>query len=169
MSHRPEPSSSSTPPGGVPLAPGVVLPEALIAWQFSRSGGPGGQNVNKVSSKAELRIAVEALPLSGRVKKRLRDLAGRRIVAAETVLDEFGAHHERGGELVIVSETERSQSGNKAECMSRLRELLVEAMAAPKVRRKTKPSRASKARRVDVKKQRGQIKRGRGMRGGPEE
>lgn len=162
----PEPkpdSSAAARPGGVEIAPGVAVPESVLQWQFSRSGGPGGQNVNKVSTKAELRLGVEALPVSGRVKRRLRELAGRRIVGAETFTDPVtGTSHERGGELILTSESERSQSGNKAECLSRLRELLVQAMAVPKVRRKTKPSKASKARRVDEKKRRGEIKKGRG-------
>jgi ribosome-associated protein len=139
------------------------VPEAVLQWQFSRSGGPGGQNVNKVSTKAELRIDVEALPISGRVKKRLRELAGRRIAGAETVTDPLtGAAHDRGGQLILTSESERSQSGNKAECLVRLRELLIEAMHIPKVRRKTKPSKGSKQRRMDEKKRRGEIKKGRG-------
>lgn len=151
------------PAGGVAVAPGVTVPEGSLRWQYSRSGGPGGQNVNKVSTKAELRVAVDSLPISARVRRRLRDLAGRRIAGAETVVDELtGQAHERGGELIITSESERSQSGNKAECLARLRELLVQAAAVPKARRKTKPSKASKQRRLDEKKRRGEIKRGRG-------
>ncbi len=151
------------PAGGVAVAPGVSVPEGVLRWQYSRSGGPGGQNVNKVSTKAELRIAVDALPISARVRRRLRELAGRRIAGAETVIDDLtGQPRERGGELIIISESERSQSGNKAECLTRLRELLVQAAAIPKVRRKTKPSKASKQRRLDEKKRRGDIKRGRG-------
>lgn len=151
------------PTRGVAIAPGISVPEGLLQWQYSRSGGPGGQNVNKVSTKAELRIAVDALPLSPRVRRRLRELAGRRIAGSETVIDELtGQSRERGGELILTSESERSQSGNRAECLARLRELLVQAMAVPKVRRKTKPSKASKQRRLDEKKRRGDIKRGRG-------
>ncbi len=159
----PHPPSAS---GGLALAPGVTVPEGLLRWQYSRSGGPGGQNVNKVSTKAELRIGVDELPISQRARRRLRELAGRRIAGSQTVTDEFGVTHEVGGELIITSETERSQSGNRHECLARLRELLVQAMHVPKVRRKTKPSRASKARRVDEKKRRGDIKRSRGSGGG---
>lgn len=150
-------------PGGVNLAPGVTVPESVVRWQYSRSGGPGGQNVNKVSTKAELRIAVDDLPISARVRARLRELAGRRIVGTETVIDELtGRAHERAGELVITSESERSQGGNRAGCLARLRELLVQAAAVPKVRRKTRPSRASKERRLESKARRSDIKRGRG-------
>jgi ribosome-associated protein len=160
--HNPTPADQPAS-GGVVIAPGVVVPEALLQWQFSRSGGPGGQNVNKVSTKAELRLAVDAIPISHRARRRLRELAGRRIAGSEPVVDPLtGQSHDRGGELILTSESERSQSGNKSECLARLRELLVEAMAVPKVRRKTKPSRASKARRVDEKKRRGDIKKGRG-------
>ena len=105
-------------------------------------------------------------PMRSMLGRRLRELAGRRIAGSQTITDEFGATHEVGGELIITSETERSQSGNRHECLARLRELLVEAMHVPKVRRKTKPSRASKARRVDEKKHRGNIKRSRGSGGG---
>lgn len=123
----------------------------VVKFSFSRSGGPGGQNVNKVSTKAELRVKLADLPIPGRVKTRLATLAGRRVN------DE--------GELVLVSEAERSQSGNRAECMAKLRELLVQALAEPKIRRKTKPSRGSKERRIREKKSRGDIKRGRGAAG----
>lgn len=153
------PVSDTPNPGGLSIAPGVVVPEGLLRWQYSRSGGPGGQNVNKVSTKAELRIGVDELPISNRARRRLRELAGRRIAGSQTVVDEQGQPHERGGELILTSETERSQSGNRSECLARLRELLVEAMHVPKVRRKTKPSKASQRRRVEGKKIRGEIKR----------
>jgi ribosome-associated protein len=147
--------------GGQALAPGVVVPSGAVRWAFSRSAGPGGQNVNKLATKAELRIAIEDLPISGRAKGRLRAAAGRRVIGAETVVDEDGRSRERGGELVLTSESQRSQGRNKDECLEKLRELLVGAMAEPKVRRKTKPSKSSKARRLEGKKRRGEIKRGR--------
>ena len=145
------------PTGGVSIAPGVRVPEGMLRFSFARSGGPGGQNVNKVATKAELRIAVEDLPISGRAKRRLRGLAGRRIVGAAA----DAAGFESGGDLVLDSESHRSQSQNKAECLEKLRELLVAAMAEPKVRRKTRPTRGSKERRIEAKKQRGEIKRAR--------
>ncbi len=143
------------------LAPGVTVAGAMVRWAFSRSAGPGGQNVNKLSTKAELRIGIDDLPISGRAKARLRTLAGRRVINVEAFNDEEGRPRERGGELILTSESERSQSGNKSECLDKLRALIVQAMAEPKVRRKTKPSRASKERRIDGKKRRGEIKRGR--------
>jgi ribosome-associated protein len=129
------------------LAPGVAVSPDVVQFSYSRSSGPGGQNVNKLSTKAELRVRVDDLPISHRARGRLAALAGRRLTDA--------------GEVLIVSETERSQSANRAECLSKLRELLVQAMHEPKVRRKTKPSRGSKERRLQEKKSRGQIKRGR--------
>ena len=149
-------------PAGVEIAPGIRVSEGLLRWAFSRSGGPGGQNVNKVSTKAELRIGVDDLPVSGRVKSRFRAIAGKRIIGAEEWFDEDNRPRLRGGEIVLTAETERSQGRNKTECLDKLRELLIAALAEPKIRRKTKPSKASKARRVDAKKARGEIKKGRG-------
>lgn len=150
--------------GGASVAPGVVVPAGVLRWAFSRSSGPGGQNVNKLSTKAELRVGMEELPLPGRVKGRLRRLAGSKIIGATTQIDEMGRVHDVGGDIVLVSQTERSQSANKAECLEKLRELIVQAQHEPKVRRKTKPTKGSKERRLGEKKRRGEIKRDR--RGG---
>ncbi len=153
-------STVSTSPGGVEpeptevgpleLAPGVRAPAGILRFAYSRSGGPGGQNVNKVSSKAELRVALSDLPISDRARHRLADAAGRRVT------DE--------GVLLLVSEVHRSQSRNKTECLEKLRDLLVAAMAEPKHRRKTKPTRGSKERRLTEKKVRGDVKRTRKSR-----
>lgn len=164
---------SDRPEGGVAIAPGVRVAEGLLRWSFARSSGPGGQNVNKVSTKAELRVGVDDLPLNGRVRARLRRVAQERgvmLVGGERVIetreDSSGKVHtlERdvGGELVITSQSERSQSGNKNECLAKLRELVVLAQHEPKVRRKTKPSRGSVERRLEAKKRRGEKKRERG-------
>jgi ribosome-associated protein len=144
--------------GGVMIAPGVRVAWGVLRFAYSRSGGPGGQNVNKVSTKAELRIDVEAIPISGRARSRLRKLAGRRIAGATTEVNEFGASREVGGELIIASETERSQSGTREECLERLRELIVQALVEPKPRRKTKPTRGSVERRITEKKRRSDVK-----------
>lgn len=148
--------------GRVSIAPGVLAPEAILRWSFARSSGPGGQNVNKLETKAELRVSVDDLPVNGRVRNRLRQIAGKRVVGAETYVDEDGRERVRGGELILSSGEHRSQGRNKSECLDRLRELLVEALAEPKIRRKTKPSRGSVQRRIDEKKARSDIKRGRG-------
>lgn len=141
--HGPEPEASDA--GLLELAPGVRASAGILRFAFSRSGGPGGQNVNKLSTKAELRVALPDLPISDRARHRLATAAGRRIT------DE--------GVLVLVSEVHRSQSRNKTECLDKLRELLVASMAEPKHRRKTKPTRGSKERRLTEKKVRGDVKR----------
>ncbi|MBX3358288.1 MAG: aminoacyl-tRNA hydrolase [Phycisphaeraceae bacterium] len=135
----------SAPGSGVTLAPGVSVPGDAVRFAFSRSGGPGGQNVNKVATKAELRIALGVLSISPSARHRLIALAGRRLTDA--------------GDLVIVSESERSQGRNRDECLSKLRDLLVRAMAEPKVRRRTRPTKGSKERRLREKKARGEIKK----------
>jgi len=139
--------SNSTDDGHIELAPGVRVSSSILRFAFSRSGGPGGQNVNKLSTKAELRVLLTDLPLSDRARHRLASASGRRITDA--------------GVLVLVSEEHRSQSRNKAACLDKLRELLVAAMAEPKHRRKTKPTRGSKERRLTEKKVRGNVKRSR--------
>jgi len=133
------------PPPGVEVAPRVFVPEAALRFQFARSSGPGGQNVNKVNTKAELWVPLTALTdLHEDALARLRDMAGRRLTKA--------------GEIHIVAETERTQESNRAAVLERLRVLLVAAMHRPKARRKTKPSRASRQRRLDAKKHRGDVK-----------
>jgi ribosome-associated protein len=133
---------------GVELAPRVIAPTSALRWQYARSSGPGGQNVNKVNTKAELWVGIGSIAgLTPRAVVRLRALAGRRL----TGLDE----------LHVSSHTERTQEGNRAAVMWRLRELLIEAMHEPKPRRKSKPSRASRQRRLDSKRHRSEIKAGR--------
>ena len=145
--------SSDSAGGGVELAPAVRAPQSALRFQFARSGGPGGQNVNKLNTKAELWLALDAITgLSHRALARLRAMAGRRITAA--------------GELHLVSETERGQEGNRAAVMQRLREMIVAARVEPKVRKKSKPSRAAKARRLDQKRRRGEVKAKRRGHGG---
>ena len=131
---------------GMELAPGIRLPPAALRLQYARSSGPGGQNVNKISSKAELWVALDdlAAAMTPAALTRLRRLAGRRLT--------------RGGEIHLASDTHRTQEANRNAVMQRLRELLVAAMVEPKIRRRTKPSRAAKQRRLETKRRRSEIK-----------
>jgi len=123
----------------------LVVGPGELKWGFSRSSGPGGQNVNKVSSRAELRIDTLALGLAEHELRRLTTLAGRRLLAT--------------GELQLFSQQHRSQSDNKRVCIETLTELLQGALTAPKPRRATKPTGGSRRRRLDAKKRRGDVKR----------
>lgn len=145
-----QPDADTPPPSGVEIAPGVRVSESDLRFEFVRSSGPGGQNVNKVASKARLEVSLDVLraKLRPRLIDRLIALAGSRVTDA--------------GVVMITSDDSRSQQANRKACLDRLRELIVEAMRVPKVRRKTKPSKGSKLRRLESKKQRGQIKKERG-------
>ncbi len=130
---------------GVELAPGVTAPDSAVRLQYARSGGPGGQNVNKVNTKAELWVTVAAIVgLTDAAKARLTALAGSRMTAA--------------GQIHIAADNRRSQEMNRAEAFDRLRELIVQAMVEPKRRIKRKVSKGAKRRRLDAKKRRGEIK-----------
>src|SRR5437868_6903608 len=96
------------PPNSIAIAPGVLIPHSAVTFSFSRSSGPGGQNVNKVSTRAELRVRLDDLPISAGARERLAALAGFRLTDA--------------GELVIAADEHRSQSRNKAEALARLRD-----------------------------------------------
>ena len=148
----PEFIAPPTPPSdAVEIVPGVRLSESAMRFRYARSSGPGGQNVNKVNTKAELWVPIDALfGLNDRALARLRQMAGKRVTTA--------------GEIHIASDTHRTQEANRAAVIQRLKDLLTQARREPKVRRKTKPSRAAKQRRLESKKRRGAIKENR--RGG---
>jgi ribosome-associated protein len=128
----------------VVLAPGVVVDSASIVISFVRSSGPGGQNVNKRSTKAQLRVAVDQIPLSQSARLRLNRLARNAINA--------------NGELVLSADETRSQSRNRKACMDRLKEIVMRSMIEPKSRKATRPTRGSVRRRLEEKKQRSQTK-----------
>jgi ribosome-associated protein len=143
-----ETTSSNESPGRIELAGGVFVPADELRIAFARSSGPGGQNVNKLNTKAELWVNVNAIQgLDDSALRRLHALAGKRIT--------------RTGLLHIAAQTERSQERNRAAALDRLRLLIEQALIAPKPRKPTKPSRAAKRRRVEAKRHRGEIKAGR--------
>ena len=130
------------------VTPHLRIPEDEFAWSYVRAGGPGGQNVNKVASKAVLRwnlAASRSLPAD--VKARLRAREANRITAE--------------GELVLTSQRFRDQERNRQDCLDKLREMIARAAARPKVRRKTKPTRGSQEARLRAKKRRAATKAGR--------
>lgn len=134
------------------MSPRVTISARHLSWAASRSGGPGGQNVNKVSSKVELRLDVDACDaLTEPQKMRLRTI-GRGKLDAE-------------GRILITSQLSRDQPKNLDDAREKLAELVREALFVPKTRRPTKPSRAAKARRLGDKKMLSDKKRARTHRG----
>jgi len=127
----------------------LVIPEAELRWTAVRASGPGGQNVNKVSSKVDLRFDFEqCVVLSAPLKERLRASAGSRL--------------DGEGRIQITSQLTRNQSDNLADARQKLADLILAVTVVPKRRRKTKPSRAKKAARVANKRVHAQKKQSRG-------
>jgi ribosome-associated protein len=134
----------------LPVTDTISIDESELSESFVRSSGPGGQNVNKVSSAVQLRFDVRRSPsLPNDVAIRLMRLAGSRLT--------------KDGVIVIVAQAHRDQSRNRAEARERLFDLIREAAVKPTVRRKTKVPKAAKRQRLDAKKHRGSIK---SLRGG---
>jgi ribosome-associated protein len=137
----------------IPVTPWLSIDDAELSESFIRGSGPGGQNVNKVATAVQLRFDVRRSPsLPEDVKRRLERLAGRRLTSE--------------GVLVITAQRYRTQERNREDAQARLVELIRQATERPKPRRATRPTLASKKRRLEAKSQRSQIKRLRGGKPG---
>jgi ribosome-associated protein len=129
----------------LPINEQIHIPDTELEWSFARSGGPGGQNVNKVSSKAILRWHLaENTTLPAEAKARLVGQQRRRITTE--------------GDLLVTSQRYRDQDRNREDCLERLREMVLAALEAPKPRKATKPTRASHRRRLADKRRRSATK-----------
>ena len=126
------------------VTPTIVIPDHELEERFVRASGPGGQNVNKVSTAVELRFDVASSSLAEDIKARLIALAGKKMSA--------------GGVLLIDSREHRTQAGNRAAARARLAALLRRAAARPQPRKKTAPTRAARERRLEEKVQRSRVK-----------
>ena len=126
------------------ISSGVSIPDSEIEFTAVRSQGPGGQNVNKVSSAIHLRFDINQSSLPDIFKQRLLKISDQRI--------------SKDGIIVIKAQTTRSQEKNRAEAIERLQQLLVQVTYTPKVRRPTKPTKGSQKRRMDKKTQNGKQK-----------
>ncbi len=123
------------------ITPTIRIPEAEFRWSFVRAGGPGGQNVNKVASKAVLRWNVAASPsLPDPVRQRLTSRCAGRITGE--------------GDLVVTSQRFRDQERNRRDCLAKLYGMVLQAATPPRPRRPTRPTRGSRENRLREKRHR---------------
>lgn len=135
----------------IPVTDRLAIEDDEISISFIRAGGPGGQNVNKVSSAAQLRFdARHSLSLPERVRERLERIAGTKLT--------------KEGVIVITANRFRTQEANRRDAVDRLVEMIAAAAHQPKFRVPTKPSRAAKEKRVETKVKRGSVKKLRSRR-----
>ncbi|MSP92720.1 MAG: aminoacyl-tRNA hydrolase [Myxococcales bacterium] len=133
----------------LPIRPGLTLPAALLEWTAVRASGPGGQHVNRTSTRVELRFDLaNCAELDDGAKARVRRLAGRRLDA--------------DGKVLLTSQLTRSQDRNLDDARTRLAELVARALEPPVKRVATRPGKAAKRRRVEDKRRQGERKRERG-------
>jgi ribosome-associated protein len=130
------------------LGKGITVPADLLRAVFSRSGGPGGQNVNKVETRVTIEVPVDALPLPDDRKARVRERLAGRI--------------NREGVLRVTSQVARTQADNRDRALARMEELLRESLEEEKPRKKTRVPKSVKAKRLDEKKRVGEKKKLRG-------
>ncbi|MGC9324878.1 MAG: alternative ribosome rescue aminoacyl-tRNA hydrolase ArfB [Desulfomonilia bacterium] len=120
------------------LGPGIVISDDELQWEFIRSSGPGGQNVNKVSTAVQLRFDVAGSPaLSEELKKRIQQLSGKRMTSE--------------GTLIITARRFRSQERNREDALARLQDLVSQALVKPGRRIRTRPTASSRAERIESK------------------
>jgi ribosome-associated protein len=138
----------------IEITASISLNDDEVEEQFIRSPGSGGQKVNKTESAVQLRFyARKSKALSNAIYLRLKAMTGRRMTL--------------NGDIVITANTYRTQEQNRKDAKDRLIELIREAAIPPKRRRETKPSKTAKAKRVDTKTKRGDVKKGRGQISSP--
>jgi ribosome-associated protein len=127
------------------ITPTISISESELSWTFVRSGGPGGQNVNKVASKAVLRWQMkENRSLPDQVRRRLETSQRRRITTT--------------GEMIISSQLYRDQERNRQDCLDKLRRAVLKALEAPRPRKATRPTRGSRQARLRAKRHRSERK-----------
>ena len=136
-------------PRGIEIRPGLVIPEAEIELKATRSSGPGGQNVNTLNTRVELRF----------------DLTGSRVLSVaekQRIAGRLGSRVSAAGVVRVTAQRHRTQRQNEAAARARLAELLAAALHQPRARRATRPTRRGHERRLAAKRRRSELKRGRG-------